>query len=128
MGKPILMGRKTWESIGRPLPGRTNIVITRDNAYTAEGCVVVNSIEAAMAAAGEQDEIMAIGGAELYRQLLPRAETIYMTRVHEAFDGDTRFPEISNSDWHEVTRSDYEADENNPHDYSFIRLERVHAD
>ena len=127
MGKPILMGRKTWESIGRPLPGRNNIVITRDNDYTAEGCVVVGSIEAAMLAAGEQDELMVIGGAELYRQLLPRAETIYMTRVHETFDGDTRFPEISNSEWHQVARSDYEADENNPYDYSFIRLERVHA-
>jgi len=127
MGKPILMGRKTWESIGRPLPGRNNIVITRDNDFTAEGCVVVGSIEAAMLAAGEQDELMVIGGAELYRQLLPRAETIYLTRIHETFDGDTRFPEISNSEWHQVARSDYEADENNPYDYSFIRLERVHA-
>jgi dihydrofolate reductase len=127
MGKPILMGRKTWESIGRPLPGRTSIVITRDRTYTAEGCVVVNSIDAAMAAAAGQDEVMVIGGADLYRQLLPRADTIYLTRVHEAFDGDTRFPEISNSEWHEVARSDYEADEKNHHDYSFIRLERVHA-
>jgi len=128
MGKPILMGRKTYESIGRPLPGRTNIVITRDSTYTAEGCVVVTSIEAAMAAAGEQDEVMVVGGAELYRQLLPRAETLYMTRVHAVFDGDIRFPVISNSDWHQVARSDYEADENNPHDYSFIRLERIHPE
>jgi dihydrofolate reductase len=127
MGKPILMGRKTWESIGRPLPGRTNIVITRDSAYSAAGCEVVNSIEAAMAAAGEQDEVMVIGGAELYRQVLPRADTIYLTRIHEAFDGDTCFPEISNNEWHQVARDDYEADEKNPHDYSFIRLERVHT-
>jgi dihydrofolate reductase len=127
MGKPILMGRKTYESIGRPLPGRTNIVITRDSAYSAAGCEVVNSIDAAIAAAGEQDEVMVIGGAELYRQVLPRADTIYQTRIHEAFAGDTFFPEISNSEWHQVARIDYEADENNPHDYSFIRLERVHT-
>jgi dihydrofolate reductase len=127
MGKPMLMGRKTWESIGRPLPGRTSIVITSDRSYAAAGCIVVHSIDAAMAAATGQDEVMVIGGADLYRQLLPRADSIYLTRVHEAFDGDTFCPKISNSEWHEVARSDYEADENNPHDYSFIQLERVHA-
>jgi dihydrofolate reductase len=127
MGKPILMGRKTWESIGRPLPGRTNIVITRDSDYQADGCVVVNSIDAAMAAAGEQDEVMVIGGAEFYRQVLPRADTLYLTRIHASFDGDTVFPELHAPDWREVERSDQSADEKNPHDYSFIRLERVTA-
>ena len=127
MGKPMLMGRKTWESIGQPLPGRTSIVITRDRSYTAEGCKVVHSIDAAMAAAAGQEEVMIIGGADLYRQLLPRTDTIYLTRVHEAFEGDTHFPEISQREWHEVERSDHEADEKNPYDYSFIRLERVHA-
>jgi dihydrofolate reductase len=127
MGKPILMGRKTWESIGRPLPGRTNIVITRDTDYAAAGCVVVNSIEAAMEAAGSQDEIMIIGGAELYRQVLPRTDTIYLTRIHEDFDGDTVFPELSASEWREVERSDQQPDENNPHDYSFIRFDRIHS-
>ncbi len=126
MGKPILMGRKTWESIGRPLPGRTNIVITRDSAYSATGCVVVDSIEAAITAAGEQDEVMVIGGAELYRQVLPYTDTIYLTRIHETIDGDTRFPEIPDTEWHQLERVDHEADEKNPHDYSFIRLERVH--
>ncbi len=125
MGKPILMGRKTWESIGRPLPGRTNIVITRDTAYRAEGCVVVNSIDAALEAAGEQDEVMVIGGAEFYRQVLPRTDTIYLTRVHATISGDTRFPELSADEWLEVERSDHAADDKNPHDYSFIRLERV---
>jgi len=125
MGKPILMGRKTWESIGRPLPGRTNIVITRDTGYQAEGCLVVNSIDAAMLAAGEQDEVMVIGGAEFYRQALPRTDTIYLTRIHETFEGDTVFPELNAADWREVERSDQSADEKNPHDYSFIRLERV---
>jgi dihydrofolate reductase len=126
MGRPILMGRKTHESIGRPLPGRTNIVITRDAGYQAAGCVVVNSIDAALQAAGEQDEIMVIGGAEFYRQVLPRTDTIYLTRIHETFTGDTFFPELSAADWREVERSDQAADASNPHDYSFIRLERVH--
>ena len=129
MGKPILMGRKTWESIGRPLPGRTNIVITRDTGYQAQGCVVVNSIDAALdaslAAAGEQDEVMVIGGAEFYRQVLPRTDTLYLTRIHETFEGDTVFPELNAADWCETERSDQSADEKNPHDYSFIRLERV---
>ena len=127
MGKPILMGRKTWESIGRPLPGRANIVITRDSTYTAAGCEVVNSIDAAIAAAGEQDEVMVIGGAELYRQVLPDTDTIYLTRIHEVVEGDTRFPEIHNTEWHQVERVDHEADEKNTHNYSFIRLDRVHA-
>ena len=127
MGKPILMGRKTWESIGRPLPGRTNIVITRDSSYSAAGCEVVNSIGAAIAAAGEQDEVMVIGGAELYRQVLSDTDTIYLTRIHEVFDGDTCFPELRNTEWHQVERVDHEADEKNSHDYSFIRLDRVHA-
>jgi len=127
MGKPILMGRKTHESIGRPLPGRTNIVITRDNGYRAAGCVVVNSIDAALEAAGEQDEIMVIGGAEFYRQVLPRTDTIYLTRIHESFDGDTRFPELNTADWREVERNDQVADAKNPHDYSFIRLDRIRS-
>ena len=125
MGKPILMGRKTWESIGRPLPGRTNIVITRDEDYVAPGCVVVHSIEAALQAAGEVDEVMVIGGAEFYRQVLPQADTIYLTRVHRGFEGDTRFPELDEAEWEEVGRIDCKADEKNPHAYSFIRLDRV---
>lgn len=125
MGKPILMGRKTYESIGRPLPGRTNIVITRDSQYRAAGCVVVNSIDAALEAAGEQDEIMIIGGADFYRQVLPQADTIYLTLVHESFEGDTRFPDLHDADWREVERSDHAADSRNPHDYSFIRLDRI---
>ena len=128
MGKPILMGRKTQESIGRPLPGRTNIVITRDSGYRVEGCVVVNSIEAALEAAGEQDEIMVIGGAEFYRQVLSHTDTIYLTRIHETFDGDICFPELNDADWLEVERSDHAADSKNPHNYSFIRLDRIHPD
>jgi len=125
MGKPILMGRKTYESIGRPLPGRTNIVITRDRDYAAEGCVVVHSIEAALQAATPAEEVMVIGGAEFYRQVLPYADTIYLTRIHEDFEGDTFFPELKAAEWREVERSDCAPDEDNPHRYSFVRLDRV---
>jgi len=125
MGKPILMGRKTWESIGRALPGRTNIVITRDENYAAPGCVVVHSIEAAMQAAQQQDEVMVIGGAEFYRQVLPRADTIYLTRIHQDFEGDAFFPELDETGWQEVARVDCDADDRNPYAYSFIRLDRV---
>jgi len=125
MGKPIIMGRKTWESIGRPLPGRTNIVITRDENYMADGCVVVHSIDGALAAAAGHEEIMVIGGAEFYRQVLPQASMIYLTRVHADFEGDTCFPGLDDEQWHEVAREDFDADENNPHAYSFIRLERI---
>ena len=126
MGKPILMGRRTWESIGRPLPGRTSIVITRDAAYTAPGCVVVHSVEAALQAAADcADEAMVIGGAEFYRQVLPRADTLYLTRIHADFEGDTWFPELDEAEWREVERRDCEPDEKNPYRYSFIRLDRT---
>ena len=124
-GKPILMGRKTWESIGRPLPERTSIVITRNRDYTAEGAVVVNSIEAALKAAAPNDEIMIIGGSELFRQVLPEVSTIYLTRVHADIEGTTFFPEPEESEWREVERIDHEPDEKNSYAYSFITLERV---
>jgi dihydrofolate reductase len=125
MGKPILMGRKTWESIGRPLPGRTSIVITHDSTYQADGCVVVHSIEAALEAAQGHDEVMVIGGAELYRQVLPRADTLYLTRVEGDFEGDTLFPELDATGWNEVANESHTADERNPCPYRFITLERV---
>jgi dihydrofolate reductase len=126
MGKPILMGRRTWESIGRPLPGRTSIVITRDAGYSAPGCIVVHTIEAALQAAADcGDEAMVIGGAEFYRQVLPRANTLYLTRIHADFEGDTLFPDLDESEWREVERSDCEPDAKNPYRYSFIRLDRI---
>ncbi|MDH5514555.1 MAG: type 3 dihydrofolate reductase [Gammaproteobacteria bacterium] len=125
MGKPIIMGRKTWESIGRPLPGRTNIVVTRDPDYVADGCVVVHGIDAALAAAADFDEVMVIGGEEFYRQVLPRASTLYLTLVHDSFEGDAFFPELDGREWREQAREDFEPDDNNPHAYSFVRLERV---
>ncbi len=125
LGKPVLMGRRTWESIGRPLPGRTNIVITRNADYAAAGCVVVHSLDEALSAAGDAGEVMVIGGAELYRQALPQADTIYLTLVHGGFEGQTRFPDWQPDDWREIERIDHEPDDKNPHAYSFITLERV---
>ena len=124
LGKPVLMGRKTWESLGRPLPGRTNIVITRDAGYVAGGCVMAHSLEEAVRAAGEAAEVMVIGGAQLYRQALPLADTLYLTLVHAEFQGDTRFPAWQPKEWRETARIDHAADDRNPHAYSFITLER----
>ena len=123
-GKPVLMGRKTYESIGRPLPERTNIVITRDRDYDAPGCTVVHSVEAALESVAG-GEVMVIGGAELYRQILPRTDTIYLTLIQQAFEGDTRFPELPDAEWREVDSDDHPPDEKNPYFYSFIKLERV---
>ena len=125
LGKPVVMGRKTYESIGRPLPERTNIVVTRDRDYGAPGCVVVHSLDEALAAAGEAAEVMVIGGAGIYRQVLPRTDTLYLTQVHAEFEGDTLFPELDAAQWREVARTDCEPDEKNPWRYSFLELVRI---
>ena len=125
MGKPIIMGRRTWESIGRPLPGRINIVVTRDSAYRADGCQVVHSIDSALAAAGDAEEVMVIGGAGLYRQTLDRADRLYLTRVKAEVNGDTFFPEFDPLQWHEVDCESHRADDNNEYDYDFVVLERT---
>ena len=125
MGKPIVMGRKTWESIGKPLPGRSNIVITRDADYRADGCIVVNSIEQALQAAGDCEEVMVIGGAELYRQTLERAQRLYLTQVKAEVSGDTLFPLIDPKQWQEIERESHSGDECNEYDYDFVVLERV---
>lgn len=125
LGKPIMMGRKTFESFGaKPLPGRTNIVVTGDVDYRAEGCIVAHSIEDALRFAGDVPEVMIIGGASFYAQTLPYAQCIYLTVVHHAFDGDAWFPEIDWSAWHEATHIDCKADASNPYDYTFLVLER----
>lgn len=124
MGKPIVMGRKTWESIGRPLPGRENIVVTRDTGYKAEGCQVVHTVDQALDIAGESEELMIIGGAGLYQQTLGRADRIYLTRVKAEVDGDVWFPEIDPQQWHEVECESHSADENNEYEYDFVTLER----
>lgn len=130
MGHPIVMGRCTWESIGRPLPGRTSIVLTGRDAYTAAGAVVVGSLDAAMRAALEADpdcsELMVIGGAGVYEQILPEANRIYLTEIHAAFEGDTWFPELREDEWACVSRMDFDkAEDDNPYDYSFVTLERT---
>jgi len=124
MGKPILMGRTTYDSIGKPLPGRTNIVLTHQSDFQAEGCSVVHSIEEAKLAAADAEEIMVIGGAKVYEQLLPHASKAYMTLIHAEFDGDTCFPEINLEDWRQISREDHGPDEANAYFYSFITLER----
>lgn len=126
MGKPIVMGRKTYESIGRPLPGRQNIVITRSRYFVAPGCSVFTSIDAAFASLAAQEEVIIIGGAQLFQQLLPQIQRIYLTVIHRDFSGDVFFPEIDRSEWQEVTREEYCADEKNPFAYSFIVVEREH--
>lgn len=124
LGKPIVMGRKTYESIGRPLPGRQNIVISRNADYKAEGCEVVSSIDAAIKIAGDVEELMIIGGANLYLQVLDKADRLYLTQVHAKFEGDAWFPKIHYSDWHEISREDHQADEKNSVDYSFVVYQR----
>ncbi len=124
LGKPVVMGRKTFESIGKPLPGRRNIVVTRNPDFAAEGCEVVNDIDAAIELCADCEEIMLIGGATLYAQVLPRASRLYLTRIHHAFDGDTWFPEIDEAAWRVENRQDFDPDHNNPYPYSFIKLRR----
>jgi dihydrofolate reductase len=124
MGRPIVMGRRTWESIGRPLPGRTNIVITRDTAFRAEGGVVAHSIEQALEAAGDCDELFIIGGAELYAQTLPLADRLYLTRVKAEVPGDALFPPLTPGEWREVGRESHGADENNEYACEFVVLDR----
>jgi dihydrofolate reductase len=125
MGKPIVMGRKTWESIGRPLPGRQNIVITRQAGFEAPGCDVVASSEEAVAAASNADEIMVIGGSQVYALFLPLAERIYLTRVHAEIDGDAFFPDLEEGAWKLVSDERHAADERNEFDYSFRLYERT---
>jgi dihydrofolate reductase len=124
-GHPILMGRKTFESIGRPLPNRTNIILTRDSAYQKPGCKIVASVGDALALATlDHTEIFIIGGAEIYRQFLPFTTRLYITLVHEDFTGDTYFPIIDLSEWKEMKREAHTADEANHYPYSFLLLER----
>jgi dihydrofolate reductase len=127
LGKPVIMGRKTFESIGRPLDGRHNIVVSRNPDYRAEGCTVVHSSEAALAAAGSAAEIFVIGGAELYAQFLPRADRLYLTLVHAQLEGDTYFPPFDQTRWREIEREEHQADGRHAFDYTFLVLERDHA-
>jgi dihydrofolate reductase len=125
MGKPIVMGRKTWESIGRALPGRQNIVITRRQKFVADGCDVVHSVDEAMSAAGNVGEIMVIGGSQVYELFLPAAQRLYLTRVHADVDGDAFFPAVDEDEWQLVSEEMYATDERNEFDCSFRDSERT---
>lgn len=124
MGRAVIMGRKTYESLGRPLPGRTNLVVTRQPGYRAEGCRVAGSLEQALALTQDNPEVFVIGGAMLYAQALPRADRIYLTEIHQAFDGDTRMPALDRSAWRETAREDHPANADTPFAYSFAILDR----
>jgi dihydrofolate reductase len=128
LGSPILMGRKTYESIGRPLPGRTNIIISRNPEYRQEGCLVFNDIEAAIKKACEiAGEIFIIGGSELYEATLPIADVLYITKINREFQGDTFFPVIDMNDWSEAERENIHDDPNAAFSYSFLKFERANS-
>jgi dihydrofolate reductase len=123
-GHPIIMGRRTFESIGRPLPGRTNVVLTRDQAFIAEGVVVVHSAEEVLEQYGRAGAFV-IGGTQVYRQFLPNAERLYITMIEQDFEGDEYFPEIDWSEWRLVDEHMGLQDEKNPYVYSFKVYDRV---
>ncbi|MCH8499738.1 MAG: dihydrofolate reductase [Marinobacter sp.] len=131
MGKPVIMGRKTFESIGRPLPGRLNVVITRNPDWQAPaGVLVVTSLADALVKAEAQavieggDEIMIIGGGQIYTEALPLVERLYLTQVHADVAGDAYFPEVDLDTWQELGREDFSASGHNPYDYSFVVYQR----
>ena len=125
LGHHLVVGRKTWESIGRPLPGRKMVVITRQRDFRADGVEVVHSVDDALAVARKngEDEVFIAGGEEIYRQTLARAHRLYLTRVHATIEGEAFFPEHDAAAWTEVEREDRAADEKNPHAFSFITYE-----
>ncbi|HXV12401.1 MAG TPA: dihydrofolate reductase [Burkholderiales bacterium] len=117
MGHHLIMGRRTWESIGRPLPGRTSVVVTRQRGYSAPGAVVAHSLDEAVARCGDDEEVFVIGGAELYAQALPRASRLYLTLVEADVEGDTRMPALDNRGWRETASESFAADERHAHPY-----------
>ena len=125
MGLPILMGRKTYESIGHPLPGRSNIIISRNPTYQQSGCQVFDNVDKAIAACQEYDEIFVIGGATFYQAMLPKADLLYLTQINKAFDADTFFPVINQQEWKEIAREDIDNDPTVDFSYSFLKLERI---
>lgn len=126
MGHYCIMGRKTFESVDNPLPGRTNVIITRQPEYRAEGCVVVHNLDEAFRQGEEQaqEEIFILGGAEIYKQALDVVDRIYLTEIKTIVDGDTFFPKIDYTQWKETKREEHSADEKNPYDYAFVMLEK----
>ncbi|MFD0760674.1 dihydrofolate reductase [Lutibacter aestuarii] len=121
----VIMGRKTFESLGKPLPNRTNIIITRNPNYTIKGCVVVNSLKQAIEAAKEDENPFILGGAEIYKQAIEFADKLDLTFIHHKFDADAFFPEIDTTIWKETSREFHKADEKNKYDYSFVSYKRI---
>jgi dihydrofolate reductase len=124
MGRPIIMGRKTHESIGRALPGRVNIILSRNGNYAAENCMVVRSLGEALAQSKDSDEVFVIGGAEIYAQALPLAGRLYLTYVEGEFEGDARFPAFDAAEWVELSRERFAADADNPFDSTLVVMQR----
>lgn len=122
-GHTVIMGRKTYDSVGKPLPNRRNIIITRQE-ITINGCEVVNSIEAALSLCKDEAEVFIVGGAGIYKQSMKLTDRIYLTIVHQKFEADTYFPEISKADWIEISHEDHQPDQKNNLSYSFITFER----
>ncbi|MFO7582736.1 type 3 dihydrofolate reductase [Guyparkeria sp.] len=131
MGKPLIMGRRTYESIGRPLPGRANIVVTRDEDFTADGVIIVHSLNDALDEAeahlDEDREVMVMGGADIYYQFLPRADRMYLTLVELEVAGDAHFPAYVPDEWELVEATRHDADDKNPYNYQFLTFDRVPA-
>jgi dihydrofolate reductase len=123
-GYPIIMGRKTYDSIGKPLPNRRNIVISRQQDLRIEGTEVVNSLEDAIQLVAKDEKAFIIGGAQIFSDAMHLGDTLHLTKVHHSFEADTFFPEIKSAEWQEIEREDYLADEKNPYNYSFITLKR----
>ncbi len=120
-GHSVVMGRKTYESIGKPLPNRRNIIITRNLEYKVDGCEIVSSLEEALLLTN--NDCFIIGGGEIYNQSIELADRIYLTLVHKEFEGDTTFPELG-KEWAKMSRKDFESDEKNEYNYSFIEYDR----
>tara|TARA_R110000868_G_scaffold69261_1_gene204179 strand:- start:56569 stop:57054 length:486 start_codon:yes stop_codon:yes gene_type:complete len=124
-GKTIIMGRKTYESIGKPLPNRCNVILTRNAAYEAEDCTILPSLEVAMSMFVKAEEVFVIGGANIYEQAIDYCETMYITEVKAEVKGDAYFPKWNTSEWREVSREAHQADEKNQFDYDFVTYARV---
>ncbi len=124
LGKPILMGRRTWDSLGRPLPGRRNLVVSRRSDLPAPGAEVFSSVDAALAACAGATEVMVIGGGEIYRQLLPQADVLELTEVAASVHGDAFFPEFEQEEWPVVSTVSHPTDERHAHPFRFVRRER----
>ncbi|MDF1510373.1 dihydrofolate reductase [Robertmurraya sp. DFI.2.37] len=126
MGHPIIMGRKTFISIGRPLPGRENIILTRNVDFQSEGCTIFHNVETLLSFCQQkpEQEFFVIGGAEIFKELLPKADRLYITEIHASFEGDTYFPKIAMDEWQLNAKEKGQKDEQNPYEYDFVIYDR----